>query len=89
MYLLYLKFSALIRDDKHFARVQGSAINKPIIHIFSSAGRELATVKVCVFFKVYCYLLFNLGTQTKRSVDQAEQVTCCLMLTNFVNIVLG
>ncbi|CAH3169769.1 unnamed protein product, partial [Porites evermanni] len=36
---------ALIRDDKHFARVQGSAINKPIIHIFSSAGRELATVK--------------------------------------------
>ena len=50
LYLLYLKFSALIRDDKHFARVQGSAINKPIIHIFSSAGRELATVKVCVFF---------------------------------------
>ena len=46
LYLLYLKFSALIRDDKHFARVQGSAINKPIIHIFSSAGRELATVKV-------------------------------------------
>ncbi|CAH3144699.1 unnamed protein product [Porites lobata] len=36
---------ALIRGDKHFARVQGSAINKPIIHIFSSAGRELATVK--------------------------------------------
>ncbi|CAH3134311.1 unnamed protein product [Porites lobata] len=26
---------ALIRGDKHFARVQGSAINKPIIHIFS------------------------------------------------------
>ena len=50
LYLLYLKFSALIRDDKHFARVQGSAINKPIIHIFSSAGRELATVKVCGFF---------------------------------------
>ena len=48
--LLFLKFSALIRDDKHFARVQVSAINKPIIHIFSSAGRELATVKVCVFF---------------------------------------
>ena len=46
MYLLYLKFSALIRDDKHFAQVQGSAINKPIIHIFSSAGKELATVKV-------------------------------------------
>ena len=44
--LLFLKFSALIRDEKHFARVQGSAINKPIIHIFSSAGRELATVKV-------------------------------------------
>ena len=43
--LLFLKFSALIRDEKHFARVQGSAINKPIIHIFSSAGRELATVK--------------------------------------------
>ncbi|KAM7426322.1 Vacuolar protein sorting-associated protein 16 [Porites harrisoni] len=38
-------WEALIRDDKHFARVQGSAINKPIIHIFSSAGRELATVK--------------------------------------------
>ncbi|XP_020601018.1 vacuolar protein sorting-associated protein 16 homolog [Orbicella faveolata] len=36
---------ALIRDDKHFARVQGSSINKPIIHIFSSAGKELATVK--------------------------------------------
>ncbi|CAH3134221.1 unnamed protein product [Porites lobata] len=36
---------ALIRDDKHFAQVQGSAINKPIIHIFSSAGKELATVK--------------------------------------------
>ncbi|KAM7431220.1 Vacuolar protein sorting-associated protein 16 [Porites harrisoni] len=36
---------ALIRDDKHFARVQGSAINKPIIHIFSTAGSELATVK--------------------------------------------
>ena len=45
-YFLYLKFSALIKDDKHFARVQGSAINKPIIHIFCSAGRELATVKV-------------------------------------------
>ena len=44
--LLFLKFSALIRDDKHFARVQVSAINKPIIHIFSYAGRELATVKV-------------------------------------------
>ncbi|KAM7426316.1 Vacuolar protein sorting-associated protein 16 [Porites harrisoni] len=35
----------LIRDDKHFAQVQGSAVNKPIIHIFSSAGKELATVK--------------------------------------------
>lgn len=36
---------ALIRDDKHFVRVQGSTINKPIIHIFSSAGKELASVK--------------------------------------------
>lgn len=27
-------------------RVQGSSINKPIIPIFSSAGKELATVKV-------------------------------------------
>ena len=35
-----------MRDDKQFARVQGSTINKPIIHIFSSAGKELATVKV-------------------------------------------
>ena len=35
-----------MRDDKQVARVQGSTINKPIIHIFSSAGKELATVKV-------------------------------------------
>ncbi|XP_015764646.1 PREDICTED: vacuolar protein sorting-associated protein 16 homolog [Acropora digitifera] len=36
---------ALMLDDKQFGRVQGSTINKPIIHIFSSAGKELATVK--------------------------------------------
>ena len=35
-----------MRDDKQFARIQGSTINKPIIHIFSCAGKELATVKV-------------------------------------------
>ena len=42
-----------MRDDKHFVRVQGSAINKPIIHIFSSAGKELATVKVNGFVLSY------------------------------------
>ena len=42
-----------MRDDKHFVRVQGSAINKPIIHIFSSAGKELATVKVNDFVVSY------------------------------------
>lgn len=36
---------ALVRDDKHFVRVHGSSINKPVIHIFSSAGKELASVK--------------------------------------------
>lgn len=36
---------ALMRADKHFVRVQGSSINKPVIHIFSSAGKELASVK--------------------------------------------
>ena len=44
---------------------------------------------ICPPFKVYYCLLFNLQTPTKRSVDQAEQATCCLIFTNFVNVVLG
>ena len=48
--VLFCKLAALMRDDKQFVRVQGSAINKPVIHIFSSAGKELATVKVTFSF---------------------------------------
>ena len=89
--LLFLKFSALIRDDKHFARVQVSAINKPIIHIFPLLEGNLPQLRyiICLSFNVYYCLLFKLQTPTKRSVNQAEQATCCLILTNFVNIALG
>ena len=89
--LLFLKFSALIRDEKHFARVQGSAINKPIIPIFPLLEGNLPLLRyiICLPFNVYYCLLFNLQTPTKRSVNQAEQATCCSILTNFVNIVLG
>ena len=45
-YLQISQLAALMRDDKQFVRMQGSSINKPIIHIFSSAGKELATIKV-------------------------------------------
>ena len=44
---------------------------------------------ICLPFNVYYCLLFNLQTPTKRSVNQAEQATCCLIFTNFVNMVLG
>ena len=61
----------------------------PSFTFFPLLEGNLPQLRYVSFFKVYCCLLFNLGTQTKRSVDQAEQATCCLILTNFVNIVLG
>ena len=61
----------------------------PSFTFFPLLEKNLPQLRYVSFFKVYCCLLFNLGTQTKRIVDQAEQATCCLILTNFVNIVLG
>ena len=61
----------------------------PSFIFFPLLEKNLPQLRYVSFFKVYCCLLFNLGTQTKRSVDQAKQATCCLILTNFVNIVLG
>ena len=61
----------------------------PSFTFFPLLEGNLPQSRYVSFFKVYCCLLLNLGTQTKRSVDQAEQVTCCLMLKNFVTIVLG
>ena len=61
----------------------------PSFTFFPLLEKNLPQLRYVSLFKVYCCLLFNLGTQTERSVDQAEEATCCLILTNFVNIVLG
>ena len=61
----------------------------PSFTFFPLLEGNLPQSRYVVFFKVCCCFLFNLGTQTKRSVDHAEQATCFLMLTNFGNIVLG
>lgn len=54
---------ALMRADKHFVRVQGSSINKPVIHIFSSAGKELA-------------LSSGMLAQLFRWVGQSLKISC-------------
>ena len=40
-----LLFLALIRDDSKIQRVQGST-TKPIIYMFTAAGRGLAAIRV-------------------------------------------
>lgn len=39
---------AVRRDDKKFVKVQGSG--QPIIFIFSSSGRQIASLKVICYF---------------------------------------
>lgn len=77
-----------MRDDKQFARVQGSTINKPIIHIFSSAGKELATVKVHLKNIMNTHDQFCYWSDNSNSNSNNNTLLHCTLYTNlFLEII--